>query len=462
MICQAVSDVLENFRSYKSYVGFSGGADSVSLLVAANELAEEFDLDINAVHFEHGIRGEASLRDAQWCREFCRQRQIKYEQYDLHILDERRKSKNKENIEAVARRLRIAKWNELLGNQKECAVLLGHHADDRIENMFIRLCRGANVSGLSSMREESMIKNVKFIRPLLAYGKSDLIEFLAERGIAEWCVDHSNFDENYTRNYFRHRIIPEIIQQLPTAATGLIKAAKALEIDARFIEEMAHAKYSLIASQQITRLKFWRTLAPALRARILRYWLSDLLKVEFIPNYDLLERFQTALEQKSNHQLLVPLTNGNFIWMHRGELGLTLANATEAGLDENVWNWQQLNTIRYGDKIFRITIEELFEPEKINSENAAFDADLLPAKLILSQRKTGDKMIPFGGNNPVKVKKILTGHKLTTTEKDNLPVLRIDDNTIIWLPGVRHSNFAPVSEKTTRVAIIKISSKETE
>ena len=460
MICQAVSDVLENFRSYKIYVGFSGGADSVSLLVAANELAEEFDLDINAVHFEHGIRGEASRSDAQWCREFCKLRQIKYEQYDLHILDEREKSKNKENIEAVARRLRIAKWNELLGDQKKCAVLLGHHADDRIENMFIRLCRGANVSGLSSMREESMIKNVKFIRPLLTYGKSDLIEFLAERGIAEWCVDHSNFDESYTRNYFRHRIIPEIIQQLPTAATGLIKAAKALEIDACFIEEMARAKYSLIASQQTTRLKFWRSLAPALRARILRYWLSDLLKFEFIPNYDLLERFQDALEQKSNHQLLVPITNGNFIWMHRGELGLTFADDNE--LEENVWDWQQLNTIQYGNKIFRITLEENFDPEKINSENTAFDADLLPAKLLLTPRKAGDKMIPFGGNSPVKVKKLLTERKLTATEKDNLTVMRISNDTIIWLPGIRHSSFAPVSEKTTKVAIIEMSSKEAE
>ena len=460
MICQAVSDVLENFRSYKIYVGFSGGADSVSLLVAANELAQEFDLDINAVHFEHGIRGEASRRDAQWCREFCKLRQIKYEQYDLHTLDEREKNKNKENIEAVARRLRIAKWNELLGDQKKCAVLLGHHADDRIENMFIRLCRGANVSGLSSMREESMIKNVKFIRPLLAYGKSDLIEFLAERGIAEWCVDHSNFDESYTRNYFRHRIIPEIIQQLPTAATGLIKAAKALEIDARFIEEMARAKYSLIAGQQTTRLKFWRSLAPALRARILRYWLSDLLKFDFVPNYDLLERFQDALVQKSNHQLLVPLTNGNFIWMHRGELGLTLADDTEP--EENTWNWQQLNTIQFGNKIFRITLEESFDPEKINNENAAFDADLLPVKLILTPRKTGDKMIPFGGNSPVKIKKILTERKLTAAEKDNLPVMRINDDTIIWLPGIRHSNFAPVSEKTTKVAIIEMSNKETE
>ena len=252
MISQTVRRVLENFLSYKIYVGFSGGADSVSLLISTNELAAELGLDITAVHFEHGIRGAASRMDARWCKDFCCQRKIKYEQYDLHTLDER---KGNENVEAVARRLRIKKWSEIIHGQDECVVLLGHHADDRIENIFIRMCRGANVSGLTSMREESVLENVKIIRPLLSYSKLDLIEFLTDRGIAEWCVDHSNFDESYTRNYFRHRIIPDIIQQLPTAATGLIKAAKALEVDARFIEENAQAKYSLIADHNTDTVK---------------------------------------------------------------------------------------------------------------------------------------------------------------------------------------------------------------
>jgi tRNA(Ile)-lysidine synthase len=454
MISQTVRKTLENFRSHKTYIGFSGGADSVSLLLATKEFAQELDLDITAVHFEHGIRGEASRLDAQWCRDFCQHRKINYEQYDLHTLDERKKN---ENIEAVARRLRIAKWNELICDQEKCIVLLGHHADDRIENLFIRICRGANVSGLTSLREESVIKNVKFIRPMLSYSKVDLLEFLTERGIAEWCVDHSNFDESYTRNYFRHRIIPEIIEKLPTAATGLIKAAKALEVDALFIEEKAHAKYSLIANENITQLKFWRSLAPALRARVLRYWLSALLKVDFVPTFDLIKRFQDALKQKEGRQILVPLTNGNFIWLHRGEVGLTLDAPVETA--ECIWNWQSQNTITYDGRTFKLTFSKEFDPEIIASNVTAFDADLLPDELVLSKRKTGDKMIPFGATQQVKLKKLLTERKLTATEKKNLIVLRTNDNTIIWVPTVRHSTFATITKQSTRVAYIEIIKK---
>ena len=456
MISQTVKKILEKFRSYKTYIGFSGGADSVSLLIAVNEIAAELDLDITAVHFDHGIRGKDSRLDAQWCRDFCQHRKINYEQYELHTLDER---KNNENIEAVARRLRIAKWSELIQDHKKSIVLLGHHADDRVENLFIRMCRGANVSGMTSLREESVIKGVTFIRPLLSYSKLNLIEFLTDLGIAEWCVDHSNFDESYTRNYFRHRIIPEITEKLPTATTGLVKAAMALEVDARFIEKSAQKKYSMIANKDITELKFWRSLAPALRARVLRYWLTAFFKVDFVPNYDLIERFGKALTQKEGkegRQILVPLTNDYFIWLHRGEVGLTCDTPIETG-DSN-WDWRNQDSIDYDGRVFKLTFSETFDPKMISPTLTAFDADLLPEELILSKRKTGDKMIPFGAERSARLKKLLTERKLTAVEKTNLIILRTNDGKIIWLPTVRHSSFATVTEKTKKVVYIEMTS----
>ena len=457
MITQSVGKILGKFPSHKVYIGFSGGADSVSLLIAANAFAQELDLDITAVHFEHGIRGEASRLDAQWCRDFCFRLKINYEQYDLHTLSER---KQNENIEAIARRLRIAKWSELIQDHKKVIVLLGHHADDRVENLFIRMCRGANVSGLTSLREESVIKKIKFIRPLLAHSKLDLIEFLANRGIAEWCIDHSNFDESYTRNYFRHRIIPEIIGKLPTATTGLVKAAKALEVDARFIEESAQKKYSLIADKDITELKFWRSLAPALRARVLRYWLTSFFKVEFVPNYDLIERFQKALKQKEGkegRQILVPLTSDYFIWLHRDEVGLTCDKPVETG--ECTWDWRSQGSITYDGRVFTLSLSKEFDPKRISPTITAFDADLLPSELILSKRKIGDKMIPFGGERQIKLKKLLTERKLSAVEKTNIIVLRSDDGKIIWLPTVRHSTFATATEQSSNIAYIEMVKK---
>ena len=59
--------------------GISGGADSVCLLLVLKAYAEshpEKQLQIKAVHVEHGIRGEESLEDARFVKALCEQWEI--------------------------------------------------------------------------------------------------------------------------------------------------------------------------------------------------------------------------------------------------------------------------------------------------------------------------------------------------------------------------------------------------
>ena len=167
--------------------------------------------------------------------------------------------------------------------------------------------------------------------------------------------------------------------------------------------------------------------------------------------------FQDALTKNKGGQILVPLTNDNFIWLHRGEVGLTLNSPLETG--EYIWDWRSQNTITYDGRVFKLSFASEFDPGKISPSVTAFDADLLPDELILSKRKIGDKMIPFGGTRPVKLKKILTERKLTAIEKENIIILRTNDGTIIWVPTVRHSTFATVTKQSSRIAYIEIINK---
>ena len=45
------------------FVGFSGGADSTALLLLLSQAGQA----VTAVHFQHGIRGDAAEADAVWC-----------------------------------------------------------------------------------------------------------------------------------------------------------------------------------------------------------------------------------------------------------------------------------------------------------------------------------------------------------------------------------------------------------
>ena len=54
----------------------SGGADSVALLCFLCEVKEQLDLTVSCVHVEHGIRGEASLRDMRFVGALCERKGI--------------------------------------------------------------------------------------------------------------------------------------------------------------------------------------------------------------------------------------------------------------------------------------------------------------------------------------------------------------------------------------------------
>ena len=51
--------------------GLSGGADSVCLTAVLNELSKTIGFTVEAVHVNHKLRGEESMRDQLFCTKFC-------------------------------------------------------------------------------------------------------------------------------------------------------------------------------------------------------------------------------------------------------------------------------------------------------------------------------------------------------------------------------------------------------
>ena len=68
-------------------------------------------------------------------------------------------------------------------------------------------------------------------------------------------------------------------------------------------------------------------------------------------------------------------------------------------------------------------------------------------------------MIPFGKSSPIKIKKLRIDRKIPCYPV--LPLLKLADNTIIWAPKIRHSNFAKVNKESLK-PYVKITIKEKE
>ena len=59
----------------------SGGLDSMCLL----HLLKSAGIEVAAAHFEHGIRGEESLRDLNFVRDFCAENNIPFVFESVHF-----------------------------------------------------------------------------------------------------------------------------------------------------------------------------------------------------------------------------------------------------------------------------------------------------------------------------------------------------------------------------------------
>lgn len=180
-------------------VGLSGGPDSVFLLQLLASIRESRNLSLIAAHLDHGWR-ENSQQDVLFCQKIATQYDVTFA--SGHANDFTQKSING-SLEALGRDARRTFFEDVARRYNAHCIALGHHADDQLETLFIRLARGAGLTGLAGIRPRNGI----FIHPLLSARKKDILEFLANKNIP-FLIDETNTDRRFLRNRIRHDVVP--------------------------------------------------------------------------------------------------------------------------------------------------------------------------------------------------------------------------------------------------------------
>ena len=202
-------------------------------------------------------------------------------------MDVPRNKINGEGDEEAARRLRLEAWKQLVSDPEHTVVLLGHHGDDAVENLLLRLFRGSNSSGLTALREERILNGICFLRPQLDMTRADIEAFLAENGIREWCQDSTNSDSIYLRNYLRNVFLPELSEHAPHAIGGMRCSLRSLADDADLLEQLTNEAYERCKDGCVDE---WKALHPALLVRVLRRFLNGV-----VPARQAVDRLQQEL-----------------------------------------------------------------------------------------------------------------------------------------------------------------------
>ena len=399
------------------FVGFSGGADSTAALLTALELQKEFGYALVAVHFDHGLRGEESRREAESARRFARRRGLPFRRIALDL------NPAAPELEERARLARLAEWRKLTAETPKCAVVLGHHADDRVETLLMRLARGSNVSGAVSPRASAEIEGVRFLRPLLWLTRREVEAFLRSRRVYRWAVDSSNLTGEMTRNYLRNELLPALYRRLPGSREGMLRALEVLELDAECLEAEAERFLDSPGAESLTA---WRELHPALLPRVLRRFAG------IVPPADALRRFARELERPASPEpRLLPLAAGVELRLQHGRI-----SRVDAPPADGLWEVRRMPEFRWGEWIFTARlVPPDFRPA--SPAEALFDAGRLPGKVRIAPLAAGETMIPFGGKTPVKIKKLRADRGIPAAEAP--PAVRDPESgEILWAPRIRH------------------------
>ncbi|MBV9243071.1 MAG: tRNA lysidine(34) synthetase TilS [Acidobacteria bacterium] len=128
-------------------IGVSGGADSISLLLAMHEVValKKLDFRLVAAHYNHHLRDGESDADEQFVREITAARKIEFAVGHADGIEG-------SDLEQKARDARYAFLRKAAESVEAFAVLTGHTMNDQAETFLINLLRGSGPTGLCGMK----------------------------------------------------------------------------------------------------------------------------------------------------------------------------------------------------------------------------------------------------------------------------------------------------------------------
>src|SRR5690554_4768459 len=162
------------------------------------DLFVKHNLNFVVVHFNHQKRAE-SILDHELVESMCTLHHIPYHYIKLKI-------KNG-NFQEVSRNARYKNLEFIAEQYHTPYIVTAHHLDDLAETILMKLIRGSNLLGYSSMQASTKIENFIYLKPLLNYSKEDIKTYQTKHGLL-YLEDHTNLEDTYLRNRIRHHFMP--------------------------------------------------------------------------------------------------------------------------------------------------------------------------------------------------------------------------------------------------------------
>lgn len=399
-------------------VGFSGGADSVMLLCFLTEYRRRNgDFKIVALHVNHCIRGDEANRDEEFSRSFSESLGIEFivSRFDIPKLAKEEKL----GIEECARKCRYSEFLRVCSSRDNISsIAVAHNADDNIETVLLNMMRGGGTRGLSGI---SPVRDNIF-RPLI-YCKKAQIELLLEKFGIEYVFDSTNAENEYKRNFIRHKVVTALSEISDSPQDMCTRASGNLRIDDEYIcsvaDEFVRSRVEITNNELIS-------LHEAVFARVLFRMCNVSL------SYTNLKEIR-ALLVKNDFSYSLP---GGKVFISEKGICSVRDSKEISDIDYCLEIKQGINVFDNFSSMVILSTKKIDKTSlKIYklSTQVALSSAIIEGDLYIRPRREGDSLY-FGGITR-KLKKVFCDKKIPKSKRSLVPVL-CDNRGPVYVPGL--------------------------
>ena len=412
----------------KVLIALSGGADSVMLAVYLLSVKDELNLSLEAAHIEHGIRGAESVADMDFCSEFCKKNDI-----PLHIL------RINAVEEAEAAGLSVEEYSrnrryEFFATIPCDKIATAHNATDNAETLLFRLARGSSLKGLCAIPP----KRDNIIRPLIEIGADEIRNYLDENGIS-YCVDTTNANSDYTRNFIRNEILPRMCELNPDFVSASARAVELLSSDEDYLESVTDTELQNALEYGKLSLDYLRGLPQSILGRVI----TEYLKRNDLPyDYFRITQIKALIDNPSRFQI-----NDDYFAVSDKNY-LRIANVSEKAPEFKAF-------------LGKLGIDEFLNVCKNGGKEFAFccDYDKIIGNATARTRLAGDKISPQGRGCTKTIKKLFNELSVPFEKRDSIPVIA-DGAGVIGICGYCVDERVSIDENTKCVLTVNIQTED--
>lgn len=411
----------------------SGGVDSVVLC----HLCKRAGYDFGIAHCNFQLREEDSARDEKFVQALAGELGVPFHlvQFETKQYAEEKKQSTQE----AARELRYKWFEKIRAEEGYDFILTAHHADDNIETVLMNFFRGTGITGLTGIKPI----NGKIRRPLLFAKRAELESYLKNNQL-QFVQDETNLHDDYTRNYFRNTVLPQISNVYPEVQQNLLNNIERFkDVEALYRNEIERHQKKLLQKKGsdflIPVLLLQKT--PAYQTVLLEMVKSFGFKASQLPELiGLLESQPGKYMLSSTHRVL------------KDRKHLVISALNEIPSAAVIIEEEGRYLFAGGTLCVRATSQEDISR---NENIASINASLVEYPLILRPWRTGDYFYPLGMQKKKKVSRFLIDKKLSLAEKERIWVVEMDKK-IIWVVGHRIDDRFKITDNTTAVLRLEL------